>query len=72
MKRSRIAFALPVLVLLAGCVVRAEPAPLAYDDQHREWWGRYHQNEAYERDRAEREHRDWCGRTPDRSCEGWR
>jgi hypothetical protein len=58
------------MVLLAGCVVH-EDRPVAADP-HRDWWSAHHGQDAYERSRAEREHRDWCGRTPDRSCEGWR
>jgi hypothetical protein len=42
------------------------------NDPHRAWWEEHHRQDAYERERAEREHRDWCARTPDRSCEGWR
>jgi len=53
------------LSLMSGCVV--EPR----GDWHRGWWEDHHRGERYEPDRAEREHREWCGRSYDRSCEGW-
>jgi hypothetical protein len=40
-------------------------------DPHRGWWDERHRGEAYDNGRAEREHREYCGRSYDRSCEGW-
>ena len=66
----RAAGAVMALVLMSGCVVHDRTT--ATVDPHRDWWAQRHAQETYDRDRAEREHRDWCARTPDRSCEGWR
>jgi hypothetical protein len=68
MKLLSIALAIAAFVWLAGCEIRERTAV----DPHRDWWSQRHQEEVYDRDRAAREHRDWCARTPDRSCEGWR
>lgn len=65
---GKVAAAALALSLLAGCAVR-ERTTVA--DPHREWWATHHGQEAYDRERAEREHRDYCRHTPDRSCEGW-
>jgi hypothetical protein len=59
------------LSVLAGCAVR-ERTTVGVADPHRAWWAAHHQHEAYDRGRAEHEHREWCRHTPDRSCEGWR
>jgi hypothetical protein len=40
-------------------------------DPHRGWWDERHRGEAYDTGRAEREHREHCARSYDRSCEGW-
>ena len=53
------------VMALSGCVV--EPR----GDLHRGWWEERHGGESYEAERAEREHREYCGRSYDRSCEGW-
>ncbi|HEY7219207.1 MAG TPA: hypothetical protein VH985_12565 [Candidatus Binatia bacterium] len=50
---------------LSSCIV--DP----HGDPHRGWWEERHRAEAYDHDRAEREHRDYCRRSYDRSCEGW-
>jgi hypothetical protein len=68
MKLAYAAAALLTVLILSGCVVQPE----AGYDPHRQWWTDHHPQEAYDRDRAEREHRDYCGRTPDHSCEGWK
>jgi len=68
MKIAYAAAALLTVVILSGCVVQ----PVATVDPHRQWWDDHHPREAYDRDRAEREHRDYCGHTRDQSCEGWR
>lgn len=68
MKPSLMAFAITAALLLSGCVVRQEPAA---ENMHRAWWAQHHPHETYDASRAEREHRDWCARTPDRTCEGW-
>ena len=57
-------------LLLAGCVVH-DRETVGAADPHRTWWSEHHGQDAYDRTRAEREHREYCGRTPDRSCEGW-
>jgi hypothetical protein len=57
------------LLSLGACVIEDDrPGP----DPHRAWWGEHHPQEAYDHDRAEHEHRDWCARTPDQTCQGWR
>ena len=62
--------AVVAIALLSGCVVRDRERTVAADPHH-DWWTQRHAQEPYDRTRAEREHRDWCARTPDRSCEGW-
>lgn len=69
MRFAAMPLAVTAAVLLAGCVVRQQPAAV---DVHREWWGQHHPRETYDPYRADREHREWCARTPDRTCEGWR
>jgi hypothetical protein len=68
MKLLIVAVAAVSMMGVSGCEVRETRV----NDPHRAWWEEHHRQEAYERERAEREHRDWCARTPDRSCEGWR
>jgi len=51
------------LLAVSGCVEQ--------HDWHRGWWDEHHHGERYEAERAEREHREWCGRSYDQSCEGW-
>jgi hypothetical protein len=58
------------IIAVSGCEHRERSGTSG--DPHRAWWAQHHQGEAYDRDRGEREHRDWCNRTPDQSCEGWR
>ncbi len=70
MKVLHAAFIALSIVAISGCEVRERSGSSV--DPHREWWAHYHQGEAYDRERGEREHRDWCNRTPDQSCEGWR
>ena len=41
------------------------------NDPHRDWWAGRHQGMEYNRESAEREHREYCGRSRDASCEGW-
>lgn len=67
-KVAAVALALSVL---AGCVVR-DRGTVGVADPHRDWWAAHHQHEAYDRARAEREHREYCAHTYDRSCDGWR
>ncbi|HEX6841325.1 MAG TPA: hypothetical protein VF113_07345 [Stellaceae bacterium] len=74
MTGGKVAAAALALSLLAGCVVhdrgdRGSAGVAA--DPHRGWWSEHHGQEAYDRGRAEREHREWCAHSPDRSCEGW-
>lgn len=38
---------------------------------NRAWWEEHHRRERYAEERSEREHREWCDRSYDRSCEGW-
>ena len=70
MTPGKVAAAALALSLLAGCVVH-DRGSVAVADPHRTWWSEHHGQEAYDRTRAEREHREYCGRTSDRSCEGW-
>jgi hypothetical protein len=70
MTLGKVAAAALALSLLAGCVVH-DRGCVGVADPHRGWWTAHHGQEAYDRGRAEREHREYCGRTPDRSCEGW-
>ena len=58
------------LSLLAGCVVH-DRETVGAADPHRTWWSERHRQESYDRGRAEREHREYCVRSYDRSCEGW-
>jgi hypothetical protein len=67
---GKIAAAALALSVLAGCVVH-DRETVGAADPHRTWWSARHGQEAYDRNRAEREHREYCGHTPDRSCEGW-
>ena len=60
-----LAFAVIAVLALPGCVVRDQPDP------HRAWWDEHHHGEAYDRNRAEAEHRDYCAHSYDHSCEGW-
>jgi hypothetical protein len=60
-------FAVVVACMLAGTGCFVEN----HRDFHRGWWEERHRGEAYEPERAEREHREYCGRSYDRSCEGW-
>lgn len=69
MKLARVVLAAMALALVAGCEVHERTMAV---DPHHDWWAQHHGQEAYDRDRAEHEHREWCERTPDRSCEGWR
>jgi hypothetical protein len=68
MTSGKVAAAALALSLLAGCAVR-ERTTVA--DPHRAWWTEHHPRDSYDRGVAEREHRDYCRHTPDRSCEGW-
>lgn len=68
MKLLPVMVALAALVAVSGCEVRERTTY----DPHRQWWSEHHGQEAYDRGRAEQEHRDWCARSYDRSCEGWR
>jgi hypothetical protein len=62
-----LSFAVIAVCVLAvsGCFVAVR------GDPHRGWWDERHRGEAYDNGRAEREHREHCGRAYDRSCEGW-
>ena len=68
MKFQSVVLAVAALIVVTGCEVRERTAA----DPHRQWWAEHHGQDAYDRARAEREHRDWCAHTPDRSCQGWR
>ncbi len=68
MKLLNVMFAVAVAIAASGCVVHEQTGY----DPHRQWWAEHHGGEAYDRGRAEQEHRAWCERAPDRSCEGWR
>jgi hypothetical protein len=57
--------------LMLSCVLATTGCYVDNRDPHRGWWDEHHRGEAYDSARAEREHRDWCGRSYDRSCEGW-
>ena len=63
-----LSFAMIAVCVLAvsGCVVEPRGG-----DLHRGWWEERHRGESYQSERAEREHREYCGRSYDRSCEGW-
>ena len=50
----------------SGCFVETHGG-----DPHRGWWEEHHRGEAYQIERAEREHREYCKRSYDRSYEGW-
>lgn len=65
MRIMTFALMLSCILATAGCFVETR------GDPHRAWWDEHHRGEAYESERAEREHREWCGRSYDRSCEGW-
>ena len=61
--------ALAALLLLGGCVVPEHRSDI---DPHRDWWMQRHpQAASYDPDYAQREHREWCKRWHDQSCEGW-
>jgi hypothetical protein len=68
MKLLYVVFVAASLMTVAGCEVRERTV----EDPHRQWWAEHHGQEAYDRSRAEREHRDWCAHSPDQSCRGWR
>jgi len=70
MTLGKVAAAALGLSLLAGCAVR-ERTTVGFEDPHRAWWSEHHPREAYDRSVAEREHREYCRHTPDRSCDGW-
>ena len=58
--------------VIAACVLSVSSCIVEpRGDFHRGWWEERHRGEAYDHERAEREHRDYCGRSYDRSCEGW-
>jgi len=63
-----LSFAVVTACVLAasGCFVETHGG-----DPHRAWWEERHRGEAYQVERAEREHREYCRRSYDRSCEGW-
>jgi hypothetical protein len=54
------------VMVMSGCLVEPRGG-----DLHRGWWEEHHRGENYDAERAEREHREYCGRSYDRSCEGW-
>jgi hypothetical protein len=64
-----LSFAVIAVCLLAvsGCYV----VDTRGGDPHRGWWEERHRGEAYDTGRAEREHREYCARSYDRSCESW-
>lgn len=68
MKGLHLALAAASLIALSGCYARETAAV----DPHRQWWEERHRQDAYDRARAEHEHREYCERFYDRSCEGWR
>jgi hypothetical protein len=63
-----LSFAVIAVCVLAvsGCYVETRVG-----DPHRGWWEERYRNQAYDSGRAEREHREYCRRSYDRSCEGW-
>jgi hypothetical protein len=64
--------AIVAAVTLSACVVHEDRGPVRESyDPHRDWWAGRHQGSDYNRESAEREHRVYCGRTRDASCEGW-
>jgi hypothetical protein len=68
MKRGLyIALALSSLLALGGC-----NRPVDAEAAHRSWWDDHHHGEAFDHDRAVGEHRDWCAKNHDHSCEGWK
>lgn len=68
MRGLNLALAALSLVTLSACYERETVAV----DPHRQWWGEHHRGDVYDRERADREHREYCQRSYDRSCEGWR
>ena len=59
------------LAVFAICMFGSSGCVVDHHDFHRGWWDEHHRGERYEEDRAEREHREWCAKSYDRSCEGW-
>ncbi len=44
---------------------------VTFDDSHQRWWHDHYSDRAFDRRMALREHRMWCARSFDDSCNGW-